>query len=124
MAAKDLSPVISGAHVHVRIKLAVHGIDGSRQGDDLKVASEFIRVILLLAYAIDADGKMIRRAERADVRQQDMLCCRDLFHLFEDLLASVDPCHDLVSKSSVIHIGFSHFLRGPAHAAFLFAFLL
>lgn len=47
--------------------------------------------------------KIVGRAQGGDTGQCDVLPARKLLHLLEDLLASVDPRHDFIVKSSVFH---------------------
>ena len=85
------------------VERAVHGVDGAGQGDDLKIAAELVCIVPLLLHLVHAHCKIIGRAQGGDTGQRDVLPARKLLHLLKDLLASVDPRHDFIVKSSVFH---------------------
>ena len=59
MPAENLPLIVSGAHVNVCIKLAVHGVDGACQGYDLKAALKRIGVILFFIDLIHAHREIV-----------------------------------------------------------------
>ena len=87
MPAEHLAPVVSRTHVDMRIELAVHRIDGPRQGNDLKIPLKLVGVILFFAYLIHAHGKVIGRAQRRYAGQPDVLLQRDRLYLRESPLS-------------------------------------
>lgn len=89
MPAEHLAPVVSRTHVDMRIELAVHRIDGPRQGNDLKIPLKLVGVILFFAYLIHAHGKVIGRAQRRYAGQPDVLLQRDRLYLREYLLTLI-----------------------------------
>ena len=103
MPAEHLAPVVSRTHVDMRIELAVHRIDGPRQGNDLKIPLKLVGVILFFAYLIHAHGKVIGRAQRRYAGQPDVLLQRDRLYLREYLLTLIHSSDDAASESSVLH---------------------
>ena len=103
MPAEHLAPVVSRAHVDVRIELAVHRIDGPRQGNDLKIPLKLVGVVFLLVHLIHAHGKVVGCPQRRDAGQPDVLLLRDLLYLRKYLLALIHSGDDAVPESSVLH---------------------
>ena len=103
MSAEHLASLVSGAHMQVRIKRAVHRVDGAGQRNDLKIAREGICVVLLFGRVEHADRKRTHRAECLHARKLDLLGQRDDLDLLEHLFPAVDAGDDGVIKSSVFH---------------------
>ena len=68
MTAEHFALLITGAHMQVRVKCAVHRVDCAGQRDDLEIARERIGVVLLFGRVEHADRKLPDRAERLHAR--------------------------------------------------------
>ena len=80
--ATDYMPfVIAGAHVQMAIECIIHGVDGSRERDDLIAAVKGVGIILFLIGLKDADGKVIDGAEGLYAGQFDIFLKGEDLHL-------------------------------------------
>ena len=93
----------AGAHVQMRVILALHPRDVADERYDLPVAGKAPGVVLFLRRVEHADGEIPHRAERADMSKADILRKSDLFQLLEDLFPTVDPRGDRIVKAGVLH---------------------
>ena len=119
MSAEDLALVVAGGHVDVRVKLSVHGVYGAGEGDDLERTLKLVRVIFFLGRVENADGEIVRCAQRRDGSELNVLAQSKLADLIEYFLASVDACDYRVSESFVLHkVHFPFFLL-PGFVFFL-----
>ena len=104
MPAEYPALVVSGAHVQVGVKLAVHGVDGAGEGHDLKGPLEVVGVVLLLHRVEHAHGDVVHRAQGLDRGQLDMLRQGQGLHLLQDFLALVHADHVSIAEFAVFHV--------------------
>lgn len=103
MTAEDMAFVVAGTHVQMTVKFIVHGVDGSREGYNLKAAVKCVGVIFFLVSLEDAGDEMIDGAESLHTGKLDILLKGDGLYLFQNLFAFVDARDDRIVKSSVFH---------------------
>ena len=103
MPAEHFALLITGAHVQVRVKRAVHRVDRAGQRDDLEIARERIGVVLLFGRVEHADRKLPDCTERLHARELDLLGLRNGRNLLKHFFPTVDAGDDGVSKSSILH---------------------
>ena len=103
MSAEHFALLVAGAHMKVRVKCAVHRVDRAGQRDNLKIAREGVRVVLLFGRVEHTDRKLPDCAERLHARKLDLLGLCNGRDLLEHFFPAVDAGDDGVVKSSVLH---------------------